>query len=155
MFPPRTAVRSIVACTLACGLLAITTSAAVALPTDDARYTGPTSSLAGTTSDTPRQDLRSPDTRDAAAGGVFANPMADPLEDLRSPDARDAADTERIARAMEQYYSSYSAPETVAAPTAPAPDDSPWLPISVIAGGLALVLASTALVLRRRRTATV
>ena len=156
MFPPRTAVRTIAACVLACGLLAITTSSAVALPIDDARGDSPTSSLAGTTSDTPRQDLRSPDTRDAAAGGVFANPMADPLQDLRSPDARDAADSERIAKAMEQYYATYGEPEPVNAPALAVPeDDSPWLLVSVIAGGLALMVASVALVHRRRRTATV
>ncbi len=148
MFPPRTAIRSIVACTLACGLLATTTSSAAARPTDDARADVPTSSLAGTT--TPRQDLRSPDTRDAAREEV---------QDLRSPDARDAADAERIARTMEQYYQSFDKPVPVApfAATAPASptngSESPWLLISVIAGGLALVLASTALVLRRRRIA--
>ena len=39
-------------------------------------------------------------------------------------------------------------------PTSPAPaDETPWLLISALAGGLALVLASTALVLRRRRVA--
>jgi hypothetical protein len=150
MFPPRTAVRSIVACTLACGLLA--TSSAVARPIDDARTAAPTSSLAGTTSDTPRQDLRSPDTRDAAAGGVFANPMSDPVQDLRSPDARDAADTERIAKAMEQYYATYDEPKPITALAEPAPDDSPFLLISVIAGGLALMVASVALVRRRHTT---
>ena len=127
MFPPRTAVRSIVACTLACGLLATMTSSAVARPTDDARYAAPTSSLAGTTSDTPRQDLR-------------------------SPDARDAADSERIAKAMEQYYATYDEPKPITALAEPAPDDSPFLLISVIAGGLALMVASVALVRRRHTT---
>ena len=79
MFPPRTTARSIVACALACGLLATTTTAAGARPVDT-RGDVPTSSLAGTTS--PRQDLRSPDARDAAREEV---------QDLRSPDARDAA----------------------------------------------------------------
>jgi hypothetical protein len=115
MFPPRTTIRSIVVCALACGLLATTTSSAAGRQTDDART--------------------------------------------------DAANIEQIARAMEEYYSSYGESEPVTAPAAPATnesepvtapaDDSPWLLISVIAGGLALVLASTALVLRRRRTATV
>lgn len=144
MFPPRTAVRTIVACTLACGLLATTTSSAVARPIDDARADAPTSSLAGTTN--PRQDLRSPDARDAARAGV---------QDLRTPDARDAANAERIARTMEQYYSTYSEPKPVTVPAAPAPNDSPWLLISVIAGGLAVVLASATLIMRRRRPATV
>jgi hypothetical protein len=133
MRPPRTTIRSIVACMLACGLLATMTSTAAAMPLD-ARGDAPTSSLAGTTSDTPRQDLR-------------------------SPDARDAADTERIARTMEQYYQSFDkpVPEAPFATAAPAstPEDSPFLVISVIAGGLALVLAGTALVVRHRRTPAV
>jgi hypothetical protein len=38
-----------------------------------------------------QQDLRSPDTRDAAQGrGVYSAPAASP-QDLRSPDTRDAA----------------------------------------------------------------
>jgi hypothetical protein len=152
MFPPRTAIRSIVTCALACGLLAITTSSGAARPIDDARADAPTSSLAGTTS---RQDLRMPDTRDAAAGRVLADPMRGPLQDLRSPDARDAANAEQIARMMESYYSTYGEPVSKPAPATPAPADSPWLLISVLAGGLALVLASTALVLRRRRTAAI
>jgi hypothetical protein len=101
--------------------------------------------LGGTT--LPRQDLRNPDTRDAAG------PVG---QDLRSPDARDAANAEQIARMLEPYYSSYGEPQTVKAPAPAVPDnDSPWMLISVIAGGLALVLASAALIMRRRRPATV
>ena len=126
MFPPRTAVRTIVACMLACGLLAITTStAAAACPT----------------------------VPDGASTSCPEANATTPHQDLRSPDARDAGDTERIALAMEQYYATYDEPKPATAPAAPAPDDSPFLLISVIAGGLALVLASTALVLRRRRVA--
>ena len=150
MFPPRTAVRSIVACTLACGLLAITTSAAVARPADDARYAAPTSSLAGTTSKTPA--ACSPNLPDAVSMACL-EALTTPRQDLRSPDARDAADTERIAKAMEQYYATYEEPKPVTAPAAPAPDDSPFFVISVIAGGLALMVASVALVMRRRRVA--
>ena len=151
MFPPRTALRSIAACTLACGLLATTTGSAVARPIDD-RGDVTTSSLAGTTSETPRQDLRSPDARDAA------RPVT---QDLRTPDARDAANAEQIARSMEAYYQSFDnpvpdAPFASQAPAAPSSsDETPWLLISAIAAALAGVLASTALVLRRRRTATV
>ena len=105
MFPPRTALRTIAACTLACGLLATTTGSAAARPIDDGRDGSPTSSLAGTTSETPRQDLRSPDTRDAA------RPVP---QDLRSPDARDAASAEQIARSMEAYYESFDKPMPVA-----------------------------------------
>lgn len=142
MFPPRT-IRSIVTCLLACGLLA--TSSAAARPIDDARDGAPTSSLAGTTSVCP------PNLPDGATTSCL--PATTPQQDLRSPDARDAVDAERIARTMEQYYQSYDEPKPVTAPAAPAPDDSPWLLISVIAGGLALVLASTALIVRRRRVA--
>ena len=152
MFPPRTAVRSIIACTLACGLLATTTGSAVARPIDDARAGAPTSSLAGTTSETPRQDLRSPDARDAARPVV---------QDLRSPDARDAANAEQIARSMEVYYQSFGkpvpdAPFASQAPTTPSPtDETPWLLVSAIAAALAGALASAALVLRRRHTTRV
>jgi hypothetical protein len=151
MFPPRTAIRSIVACTLACGLLATTTSSAAARPVDD-RGDVPTSSLAGTTSETPRQDLRSPDARDAA------RPIT---QDLRTPDARDAANAEQIARSMEDYYQSFGEPVPVAPfassePASPPPaDETPWLLVSAIAAALAGVLASAALVLRRRHTTRV
>ena len=150
MFPPRTAVRSIVACTLACGLLAITTSAAVARPADDARYAAPTSSLAGTTSKTPA--ACAPNLPDGASMSCL-EALTTPRQDLRSPDARDAADSERIAKAMEQYYATYGEPEPVTAPALAVPEDnSPWLLVSVIAGGLALMLASVALVRRRHTT---
>jgi hypothetical protein len=120
MFPPRTAVRSIIACTLACGLLATMTSAAAAECPPNLPDGATTSCLPGKT------------------------------QDLRSPDARDAADAERIAQMMERYYNE---PKPATAPAAPAPNDSPWLLVSVIAGALALVLASTALLMRRRRVA--
>jgi hypothetical protein len=154
MFPPRTTTRSIVACTLACGLLATATSTAAARPIDDARAGAPTSSLAGTTT---KQDLRMPDTRDAARGE---------RQVLPSPDARDAANAEQIARMMEPYYSSYGKPSPLSQPVnAPgatavdsasvrAPDDSPWLLISAIATSLAVVLACAAMVMRRRRAVT-
>jgi hypothetical protein len=122
MFPPRT-IRSIIACTLACGLLATMTSAAAAECPPNLPDGATTSCLPGMT------------------------------QDLRSHEARDAADAERIARMMEQYYASYDGPKPVTAPATPAPDDSPWLLISVLAGGLALVLAGTAMVLRHRRVA--
>jgi hypothetical protein len=131
MFPPRTTIRSIIACTLACGLLATTTSAAAGCPT----------------------------IPDGASTSCLTETTTTPRQDLRSPDARDAANAEQIARAMENYYESFSepvptAPFTSSAPASTPPaDETPWLLISVMAGGLALVLASTALVLRRRRVA--
>jgi hypothetical protein len=126
MFPPRT-IRSIVTCALACGLLATTTGTAAARPIDDARAGAPTSSLAGTTSDTPRQELRSTDASNAVCppnlpDGATTSCLpatTTPRQDLRSPDARDAADAERIALAMEQYYSSYGEPEPIAPPASP------------------------------------
>ena len=72
MFPPRI-IRSIVACTLACGLLATTTSAVA--------------------------DECAPNLPD---GATTCRPPA-MTQDLRSPDARDAAGAEFIARQMEQY----------------------------------------------------
>jgi MYXO-CTERM domain-containing protein len=153
MFPPRT-IRSIVNCALVCGLLAITTSTAAARPVDDTRGGATTSSLAGTTSDTPLPGECAPNLPDGATTSCLPATTA-PRQDLRSPDARDAVDAERIARTMEQYYQSYDEPKPATAPAAPAPDDSPWLVVSIIAGGLALVLASAALVLRRRHTPAV
>jgi hypothetical protein len=149
MFPPRTAIRSIVACTLAFGLLATTMSGPAAARPIDARADAPTSSLAGTTD--PRQDLRSPDARDAAS------PVP---QDLRSPDARDAASTEQIARSTEAYYQSFGVPVPVApfsspAPVSPPADETPWLLISAVAAALAGVLATGALALRHRRTTRV
>ena len=145
MFPPRTALRTIVACTLACGLLA--TSSAAALPIDE-RTGAPTSSLSGTTSALP---VCAPNLPDGATTACLPATTS-PRQDLRSPDARDATDAERIARTMEQYYASYGEPKPATAP-AVADNDSPFLLISVIAGALALVLASTVLVQRRRRVA--
>ena len=152
MFPPRTIIRSIVACALACGLLATMTSAAAGLPIDDLRADAPTSSLAGTTSTTPRT---------STTGGGFG--AARDYWANRKPSERPPAyqpapkQVPYHARMQEQHYSSYGEPKpvTTPAPAAPATSDSPWLLISVIAGGLALVLASAALIMRRRRPATV
>ena len=153
MFPPRTALRSIAACTLACGLLATTTGSAAARPMDDDRADVPTSSLAGTTSETPRQDLRSPDARDAA------RPVT---QDLRSPDARDAASAEQIARVdggllpvLRQAGARRAVRVAGAHGAVALGRDAVAARISAIAAALAGVLASAALVLRRRRTATV
>ena len=56
------------------------------LRSPDARDAAVTSSLAGTSNAT--QDLRSPDARDAASSSVVGTGA---VQDLRSPDARDAA----------------------------------------------------------------
>lgn len=129
MFPPLSTVRAIVACTLACGLLATMTSGpAAARPIDDARADAPTSSLAGTT--TPRQHPRSSDARD----------------------------TEQIAHAMEDYYQSFGKPVPVApskTATQPPTHDTAWLLVSAVAAVFAGALVIRAFALRRRHTARV
>src|SRR3954453_7818421 len=65
-----------------------TSSASPALA--DARDQAGTSSLAGTVSAAPRQDLRSPDARDAARSAEAR--QSNRHQDLRSPDTRDAAE---------------------------------------------------------------
>jgi hypothetical protein len=109
-----------------------------------------------------QQDLRSPDSRDAARAATA------PKQDLRSPDSRDAAASARAqerhytsygdpatsaALAQERYLTSYGEPEPLTRPQAPAPsDDTPWLPIALsIAAALAIVAAS-ATQLRRLRS---
>jgi hypothetical protein len=146
MFPT---VRLTIACVLTYALLASTMSGVAAARLIDA----PVDAAA-----TPRQDLRSPDTRDASPTSSLAGTTSETApQDLRSPDARDAALAEHIARAMERYYSSYGEPEPLAppAPTAPTGGDTPWLPIGIaIAAILATVAAGGAqLRIRRRRTA--
>jgi hypothetical protein len=97
----------------------------------DLRTDAQTSSLAGTTS---RQDLRSPDTIDAAT---------------------------RPEVALEKYYSSYGDPEPLPVAQAPASapsDEEPWLPIALaVAVAFTVVAASVThlrrLRIRRRRTA--
>lgn len=85
--------RRVTACgLLACALVVPTASAKTADERLSGNFDGArTSSLAGSAGG-PRQDLRSPDSRDAAAvtSSVTATAAAVP-QDLRSPDARDAA----------------------------------------------------------------
>jgi hypothetical protein len=96
-----------------------------------------------------QQDLRSPDTRDAAIA-------ATQKQDLRGPDARDAARADQIARQMRHLAA------TAQAPTAPAPQpavvtdtETPWLPIVLMgAFSLAVVAISGAYVTRVRRRTT-
>jgi hypothetical protein len=120
MFPPRSTVRAIVACTLACGLLATTTSGpAAARPIDD----GPTSSLAGTT--TPRQELRSSNARDAEQ---IAHAMEDYYQSFDEPAA-------------------VASPQPTSPPPAP---DTPGQLISAVAAVVVGALAASAFALRRR-----
>jgi hypothetical protein len=62
------------------------------------------------------------------------------------------------AQTLEDYYSSYGAPDPLSAPSSPASDDTPWLAIAAsIAGAILIVAAATSQVhrvrIRRRRTA--
>ncbi len=77
-----------------------------------------------------QQDLRMPDTRDAATA-------ATQTQDLRSPDAQDAARADQIAaqmRAFEPAPITAPKPAPVAAPS----DDTPW---AAIAGSLLVAFA--------------
>jgi hypothetical protein len=119
--------RPTVVTALALALLATTMAGpAAARPNDEL----PTSSLAGTTDSTPRQDLR-------------------------SPDAIDAARQNEIELAIERYYQSYGEPEPLPVAQAPAPvpadDDAPWLPIGVVAVVTLAVVAASATHVRRLR----
>ena len=156
---------------LALALAAVAAPGAAAqqdLPSLGARDAAHTSSLAGTTS-TPRQDLRSPDTRDSAPGAAAP-------QDLRSPDARDAARTSSVSgtsstprqdlRSPDTYdyahgRGTFNAPEVTVvklAQPAPAADGGiDWNDVGIGAGsvlGLALlVLGGTfAVIYRRQRT---
>jgi hypothetical protein len=100
------------------------------------------------------QDLRSPDTRDAAQGrGIYA-PMqpedqALPPQDLRSPDTRDFA----------EGRGTYNSPDVVVV-KAPVPAPEPtatgidWADVGIGAGGLLaaslIALGGTLLVVQRR-----
>jgi hypothetical protein len=126
--------------------------AALAAPTasaepDDLRSQAGTSSLAGTTSP-PRQDLRSPDTRDAALSAEAR--QGQQHQDLRSPDTRDYA-TGR---------GTFSAPEvTVVKVTDPPPPSAgiDWGDAGIGAGGMLglmlIALGSILAVAHRRQSA--
>jgi hypothetical protein len=97
-----------------------------------------------------QQDLRSPDTRDAAIAATHK-------QDLRGPDARDAARTGEIRRQMRHFTSTSQPPAAVPAPSAAVAGDTetPWLPIALMAAfSLAVVAISGAYVFRIRRRMT-
>jgi hypothetical protein len=86
----------------------------------------------------PAQDLRSPDTRDAAANSPSAK-----AQDLRSPDARDA---ERFGTpAPTDQSSPQSSPTTTVIRTEES--GSQTLPIALASAALGIALAGTALAL--------
>jgi aminoglycoside phosphotransferase (APT) family kinase protein len=93
-----------------------------------------------------QQDLRSPDTRDAAIA-------ATQKQDLRSPDSRDAARADQIARQMRRFAAAQPPSAPAPAPVVVTDTETPWLPIALMAAlSLAVVTASAAYVHRARRT---
>ncbi len=107
--------------------------------------------LLGTTSATAlaQQDLRMPDTRDAAVA-------ATQKQDLRSPDAQDAARADQIAARMRTFTPApLVAPQP--APAAVPSDDTPWAAIAgsiVFAFALGAGAAGGLMYLRRPRPST-
>jgi hypothetical protein len=76
-----------------------------------------------------QQDLRMPDTRDAAIA-------ATQTQDLRSPDARDAARADSIAAQLKRFEKSHRPQAQTSRPaparSAPAPsDDTPWAVVAI------------------------
>jgi hypothetical protein len=143
MFSARRIHRPTVLTALVCALVVPATGvpAATAMPIDGPAHT---SGLPGTTS-APKQDLRSPDARDAAQGRTTRDFAAPIVQDLRSPDARDAADGRSTADMATPVVEITRA------------DGFDWSDAAVGAGGatglLAISLAG-AMTLRRRETRT-
>jgi hypothetical protein len=133
--------------TLGLALAALAASTASA-KTVDLRSQAGTSSLAGTTSAAPRQDLRSADARDAARSAEAR--QGQPRQDLRSPDTRDRAESRGTFRAPEV---------TVVKVTEPAPPSAgiDWGDAGIGAGGMLgvilLALGSSLAVVHRKQTA--
>jgi hypothetical protein len=106
-----------------------------------------TIALLGTTCATAlgQQDLRMPDTRDAAAAATAT-------QDLRGPDAVDAGRADEIAAQMRAFK---PAPITAPAPASAPSDDTPWAAIAgsiVLAFGLGAGAAVGLMYLRRPST---
>jgi hypothetical protein len=97
-----------------------------------------------------QQDLRSPDTRDAALASEQADSQPLPAQDLRSPDARDAA----------AGRGSFNSPEVTVvklAQPSPSPDAGlDWgdagIGAGVLLGLLLLALGGTLAVMHRRQS---
>jgi hypothetical protein len=130
---------------LALAALAASTASAKAV---DLRSQAGTSSVTGTNSATPRQDLRGADARDAAQTADALH--SQPQQDLRSPDTRDYADGR----------GTFNAPEvTVVKETEPAPPSAgiDWGDAGIGAGGMLglslLALGSILAVVHRRQSA--
>jgi hypothetical protein len=97
-----------------------------------------------------QQDLRSPDTRDAALAATRT-------QDLRSPDARDAARAGEIARMMRRFNAAHRPPPVTRPaqrPVVVSEDGSPWLPIALMGAFSLAVVAASAVYVRRVRRRT-
>jgi hypothetical protein len=124
---------------LAVAAMAPATVAGAASPGQDMRSADTRDAAAGILA-SPGQDMRSADTRDAAAG-IVASP-GHPGQDPRSPDARQPGGTQT------------GEPFAGAEPGAPASasDADSWTTPMILGGGLALLLiASAGVVLYSRR----
>jgi hypothetical protein len=117
---------------LALVALALVAPTAGAQPAD----TGPTA----------KQDLRSPDARDAAVRATDPKPRPFWSYRYRMDPKQSAA-----LLAQEQYYSSYGEPTPVPPRSAAHDDHSPWLTIGLGVGLIALVAGAVALAVRTRR----
>jgi hypothetical protein len=126
---------------LAVAAMAPATVAGAASPDQDMRSADTRDAAAGIVA-SPGQNMRSADTRDAAAGIVVS--PGHPSQDARSPDARQPGGTHTVE------------PLAGAEPGAPTPaaDADTWTTPAILGGGLVLlVIASAGVVLYSRRHA--
>ena len=151
-------------------------TAALAAPTALAQAADIHAPPAKTTADAHKQDLRSPDTRDAARATTPSHSNTARPDAAGNPNLTTAADRalaqERYymsygknaatddnvtpaadpALAQERYYASYGEPEPLARPQSPVPsDDTPWLPIALSITAALVIAATSATQLRRLR----
>jgi hypothetical protein len=133
-------------------------AAALAAPTALARPADIHAPLLKAAAAANKQDLRSPDTRDAARATTPSDRNAARPDTGGNPNVSADAATdnvtpaERAALAQERYYESYGAPEPLAPRRSPvASDDTPWLPIALSIAATLAVVAAGAAHLRRLR----
>jgi hypothetical protein len=94
-----------------------------------------------------QQDLRMPDTRDAAIA-------ATQQQDLRSPDARDASRAGQIATQMKSFDATKPQPIPASKP-APAPSDkTPWAVIGISLFAALVAVGGGVMYLRQPRRTT-
>jgi hypothetical protein len=133
-------------------LVAITLAAlALAAPAASARTATDDSAAAAAAQ--PKQDLRSPDARDAARPD--APPAAQPKQDLRSPDARDAArpDAPPALPGPPTWPMNPQpiAPVTESTPAGDGGGIGTAPALGILLGGMALLGGAGAVVIRHRR----